>query len=590
MKTCLPSPAEIQKQWQAACREKYSRYPDKFLTERCLIFDATGRNWIPFQLWPAQRETLAVLRYERHVVLLKARQLGFSWLVLGHALWQMLFRPAATVLIFSKRDDEAVELLDNRLREMHARLPDWLQEKSGKMDGKHDWLLANGSRAKAFPTTGGRSYTGSLAIIDEADYTPDLNKLLSAVKPTIDAGGQLILLSTADKDKPESPFKNIYRAAKVGQNDFRSIFYDWSARPDRSKEWYAKQRRDIQARTCALDDLHESYPATDTEALAARTQDKRLPLEWLQQCYAEQPAVDAPGAPSVPGLTVFVAPAAGRKYVLGADPAEGNPTSDDSALVVLDADSGEECASVASKFDMAVFAGHIAAVAGWYNEAAVLVERNNHGHAVLLDLNLQYPEVWKLADVDGKAGWNTTGKSKGILWSTAAETFREKQTILHSFATFNQLASIAGATNRAPDGQHDDRAIAYALALQAATCERRAPVPDVIHLSHIPEPEKPKYQEPARFPCVRAFPQLGGYQPWIEHDGQQYWMDTFKTEDQAAYALAFARRKLGLSALPFAEMPMPQDELDDSPEASGRIIAGIEKVVLAWLAQNRILR
>ena len=33
----------------------------------------------------------------------------------------------------------------------------------------------------------------------------------------------------------------------------------------------------------------------------------------------------------------------------GADPAEGNPTSDDSALTILERDSGEEVASLASK-------------------------------------------------------------------------------------------------------------------------------------------------------------------------------------------------------------------------------------------------
>ena len=44
-------------------------------------------------------------------VILKARQLGLSWLVVGWALWLMLFQPAATVLFFSKRDQEAVLLL-----------------------------------------------------------------------------------------------------------------------------------------------------------------------------------------------------------------------------------------------------------------------------------------------------------------------------------------------------------------------------------------------------------------------------------------------------------------------------------------------
>jgi hypothetical protein len=39
--------------------------------------------------------------------------------------------------------------------------------------------------------------------------------------------------------------------------------------------------------------------------------------------------------------------------------------------------------------------------------------------------------------------------------------------VLHSFDTFSQLASIEGSTLRAPEGEADDRADAYALACQA---------------------------------------------------------------------------------------------------------------------------
>lgn len=38
---------------------------------------------------------------------------------------------------------------------------------------------------------------------------------------------------------------------------------------------------------------------------------------------------------------------------------------------------------------------------------------------------------------------------------------------LHSFATYTQLASVDGSTLRAPAGQHDDRADAFALACTA---------------------------------------------------------------------------------------------------------------------------
>ena len=88
-------------------------------------------------------------------------------------------------------------------RSSRPRLPDWLRPVL-VADNDHNIELANGSVGLAFPTTGGRSYTASLVVVDEADFAgtsgaDNLDGLLAAVKPTIDAGGRLILLSTADK-------------------------------------------------------------------------------------------------------------------------------------------------------------------------------------------------------------------------------------------------------------------------------------------------------------------------------------------------------------------------------------------------------
>src|SRR5262249_59712321 len=131
-----------------------------------------------------------------------------------------------------------------------------------------------------------------------------------------------------------------------GQNDWLPVFLPWQARPDRDAAWYESQRHDVLARTGAVDDLAEQYPATDAEALAPRTLDKRIPAVWLQQCFVEQsPLVPLPPeAPAIPGLNVFVEPEPAHKYVIGADPAEGNPTSDDSPLCVLDTDTGAQAA------------------------------------------------------------------------------------------------------------------------------------------------------------------------------------------------------------------------------------------------------
>jgi hypothetical protein len=417
-------------------------------------------------LWPAQRSTLQTIKVERLTVILKARQLGLTWLVLAYALWLMLFHPAATVLLFSKRDDEATDLLGFRLRGMYERLPEWLRCRGVLASAAHEWELSNGSRALAFPTTGGRSYTATLAIIDEADFVPDLDALLNAVKPTIDAGGQMILLSTVDKRRPESTFKRYYIEAREEHTKWRSVFLPWSTAPWRTPEWYAETRTEKLATTGSEDDLWQEYPATDTEALAAKTLDKRFAPGWLERCYAPSSAIQRHDGPAIPGLEIYRLPEAGHQYLIGADPAEGNPTSDDSALTVLDRDTAGEVAALAGKYEPAVFSSYLTQIGMWYKRAGTLVERNNHGHAVLLELrNLGKAQI--LNGQDGKPGWLTVQRSKALAYDNAAETLRKGAAVIRSFRTMTQLGAIDGATLAAPEGQHDDRAMSFVLALQA---------------------------------------------------------------------------------------------------------------------------
>ena len=131
-------------------------YSPGYFARHVSIYNATVRKWIPFELWPAQQEALAEIATHRYIVMLKARQLGMSWLTLTYALWMMLFHPAPNIMLMSKRDDESIELL-TRLIQMYEYLPDWMKVRAVVQSSAHDFVLSNGSKAKAFPTSSGRS-------------------------------------------------------------------------------------------------------------------------------------------------------------------------------------------------------------------------------------------------------------------------------------------------------------------------------------------------------------------------------------------------------------------------------------------------
>ncbi|MGH2543481.1 MAG: terminase large subunit domain-containing protein, partial [Ardenticatenaceae bacterium] len=427
---------------------------DYFVDRYCQLFDATSRAWLPFQLWPPQWQTLCAFDEERLHVVLKARQLGLSWLCVAYALWLMRFAPGSVILLFSRRDDEATELLD-RLRGMHARLPAWLRLPVST-DNAHEFKLTNGSRALSFTTTrhSARSFTASLVIIDEADFIRWFKQLLAAARPTVDAGGRLIVVSTVDKETQGSAFKRLFQQAEQKLNNYHATFLPWHARPERDESWYQAQRRDYDE-----DDLQQEYPATSAQALAPRSAQKRFRVQWLDQVYEEMQALRLSWLSATPA-TIYRAPEAGRRYLVAADPAEGSPTSDPSAATLFDVETWEEVASLHGRFETDVFAGYLVALADEYGGALICPERNNHGHALIDNIKfLGYERLLYLNPGDGKYGWLSNLKSKIQAVDHAAAVLRDGACCLHSRATINELALFDAATLKAPPGFHDDLAM-----------------------------------------------------------------------------------------------------------------------------------
>lgn len=451
--------------------------PQYFLSEYVYIYDALSGEWIPFALWPEQIDALDTIHEHQLTIILKARQLGLTWLCLGYILWLSLFRPIATIMLYSRRDDESMYLLSSeRLRGMYQKLPDWMRTAIA-VDNAHQLKLTNESVIYAFPTTAGDSYTSTMVLIDEADLVPNLNTLLRSVKPTIDAGGKLVLLSRVDKSQPNSEFKRIYRAAKAGENQWAHVFLPWSVHPGRDARWYAQQRQDIEARTGSDDDLKEQYPSTDVEAMEPRTLDKRIPPGWVRRCYRELAPLDADlrenrDLPDIPNLRVYRKPVSMESYVIGIDTAEGNPTSDDSALTILNTRTLEEVASLSGKFQPQVLASYADKLGRWYNHAKLMPERQNHGHAVIGWLrdnsSLEILQGHDTTPAAPKWGWNSSSVGKVLLYDAGAEAFRDSSPVLYTLKTVTQIQSIEGGTLRAPEGEMDDLSDSFMLAVVGA--------------------------------------------------------------------------------------------------------------------------
>lgn len=454
--------------------------PEYFTVQYTHIYDPSSRAFIPFDLWPAQARVLDLIHENQRVAVLKARQLGLTWVALAYALWLMLFRPAATVLLFSKRQEEAWYLLgEERLRGMYKTLPLWMKYARPTSDSVSIFALDNGSVARAFPTNAGDSYTATLAVADEFDLVADQEGLFRAVGPTIENGGKFLLISRADKDKPDSAFKKTFLMGQRRQGGWVSDFLPWWVHPGRTLAWYQDQCQAAEEREGTLDPVHEQYPSTAEEAMQPPRLSKRFNPDWVTACYVPmRPLSDdllsVAEAPAINGLKIFRLPRKGEQYLIGADTAEGKITGDAAAISVVAASTGEQVACYDGPATPEMQGQYIDQLGRYYSNAQVMCERNNTGHATILWLKLNSyliqlhgHDADDTSETELNLGWLSSEKGKVVMYTEGAERIRDRRCIIHDEKTYRELQSIERNTLRAPANQHDDCSDAFVLALCA---------------------------------------------------------------------------------------------------------------------------
>lgn len=439
------------------------------------------RRWVPFALWPAQSEALHAFSDHKKIAVLKARQNGLSWLALAYGLWRLIFRPGSTVLVLSLREEEALALVRDRLKPMFSRLPEWMRPQASSEGVKH-WTLEatlddSGNPVRsvcvALPSNRGDSYSADVVIVDEADLIPRLGTLLESVEPTIEDNptGHLFLISRVNPDDPGSAFQRIYSHAVQGEGDWHPVFLGWRANPNRTDEWHRKRCAEALERDGSLDAVRSQYPETPEEALAPRSQNKRIPPRWMEQVTDLMEPQHFEGAPALPGLRLYVEPVPGRAYIASVDPSEGLETGDASPTQIVDKVTGEQCAVLDAHLDPTGEGPRAtAALCRYYNKAPAIVERNNHGHAYIAALHRLGVQV--LPGPDGKPGWNATSSSKPQGWDVAASAVREVDCIIHDRKTALQVGAIDRTTLAHPGKRKgatacDDLAQSWMLAMVA---------------------------------------------------------------------------------------------------------------------------
>jgi len=259
-------------------RKRLAISPERFINDYGWVQDPDSESGkSKFNLWPEQKRALREIIANRLNIILKARQLGLTWLVLWYALQGMLFKVGFTVVALSRRDDDAMELV-NRLRFMLSNLPSWICTEGKAFIPGYTGVVWNAtaheieiyhadgelSRFIAMPAAqdSGRSFTASLIILDEWAFQQFAQQIWTASYPTINrpTGGKVIGLSTA---KRMTLFQDIWEHSK--DYGFFQIFLNWRADPRRDNAWYEATKKALASGQKYM----QEYPATPEEAFSA---------------------------------------------------------------------------------------------------------------------------------------------------------------------------------------------------------------------------------------------------------------------------------------------------------------------------------
>jgi hypothetical protein len=170
---------------------------------------------------------------------------------------------------------------------------------------------------------------------------------------------------------------------------------------------------------------------------------------------------------------VWLEPQPGRSYIIGADVAEGGADGDFSAAVVLDLETGLQCAELMARWPIARFAEELAKLGTRYNGALIAVERNNHGHAVLYALQHEhnYARLYRHAEDSGgagKLGWPMNARTRPQAIGALGQMLRDAPAVFSSRRLLEQCRSFAYGDDcemAALPGTHDDLVIAAAIAI-----------------------------------------------------------------------------------------------------------------------------
>lgn len=153
-----------------------------FLSNHCKLQHPSA-GILPFVPFKYQVRAINAFQKHRFNIVRKCRQCGISQISGAYALHQAMFYPYQTILVVSKKEDDAKGFLKRNIGFLFSNLPPWMQELWAPVKwNEHEIEFPNHSSIKSLTSSPNvlRSHSASLNIIDEAAFIPSMDSMWAA--------------------------------------------------------------------------------------------------------------------------------------------------------------------------------------------------------------------------------------------------------------------------------------------------------------------------------------------------------------------------------------------------------------------------
>jgi len=460
--------------------------PARALTEKILRIRNRMGTCIPLSANKAQQQYQ--MQRKRKNIVLKARQMGVTTWIAGQFLLKTLMHPGCVTLQVAYNQEAAEAIFRIVHRFLDQMPPEWLEGrvlKTAKRSSRRIFFPALDSEyliETAGDRNAGRGLTiNNLHCTELARWPGDASETLYGLLATLSPTGELVMESTPNGSS--GCFWQQWQEAEA--TDTQRHFFPWwleevyNAAPVAGDSLTDEERKLVDEHGLTLEQigyrrqLHANFRGLARQEYA---EDPESCFLSSGSCYFYAPGIDqrlkelsdVTTIAGADGLHTWLVPSPGLEYLVAVDPAGGGAEGDFAVAQVIEMKSGMQCAELQSRLEPTELVPEVERLAHRYNDALLVVERNNQGAAVLAILeNRGYQPMYEQR---GKKGWLTTSVSRpdmlGMLHSALSETphLFSSERLLRECRNFVRLPS--GRTEARP-GEHDDCVMAMAMALAA---------------------------------------------------------------------------------------------------------------------------